>query len=166
MNAVEIAIKMETDAIDFYREAAVKVGNEVGQRMFLSIVGDETRHLQMLTDILQGVDITMEDVNPMMNIRTIFDELKDEMMKRVEATGDELDAFRIAMEMEKKGEEFYRRAASETPSFTEKALFQRLAGEERQHYTAFSNTYFFLANSGNWFMWEERSIVDGGTPWA
>jgi rubrerythrin len=37
MNAVEIAIKMETDAIKFYREAAEKTKHPVGKKMFLSI---------------------------------------------------------------------------------------------------------------------------------
>ena len=166
VNAIEIAIKMETDAIEFYRNAAGKVANKVGQRMFLSIAGDETRHLQMLTDILQGLDITAKDINPMGDIRTIFEELKDQMMKRVEATQDELEALRIAMDMEKEGVEFYRKAASEAPSAKEKALFERLLREEEQHFGVFSNTYFFLRDSGSWFMWEEHSIVDGGTPWA
>jgi len=44
VNAIEIAIKMETDAIDFYTKAAGRVKNKVGQNTFLSIAGDETRH--------------------------------------------------------------------------------------------------------------------------
>jgi rubrerythrin len=166
MNAIEIAIKMETDAIDFYRSASERVKNKVGKKMFLSITEDEKRHLQMLTDILKGLDITAKDINPMKNIRTIFEELKDEMMERVEATGDELEAFRIAMDMEKEGVEFYRKTASAAPSPKERVLFERLARDEEQHFAAFSNTYFFLRDSGSWFMWEEHSIVDGGTPWA
>ncbi|MGD0886177.1 MAG: hypothetical protein ABSA46_15135 [Thermodesulfovibrionales bacterium] len=37
MNAVKIAIRMETDAITFYRDAATTEKNTVGQEMFLSI---------------------------------------------------------------------------------------------------------------------------------
>ncbi|MCL5022376.1 MAG: ferritin family protein [Nitrospirae bacterium] len=166
MNAVKIAMKMETDAIDFYRNAAEKVKNKVGKKMFLSITGDELRHLQMLTDILKGLDIKPKDVNPMKNIKTIFEELKQEMMERVEATEDELSAFKIAMDMEKEGVDFYKKAAAEAQSAKEKALFERLVKEEEQHYAVFSNTYFFMQDSGSWFMWEEYSIVDGGTPWA
>lgn len=166
MNAVEIAIKMETDAISFYGDASKKVKNRVGQKMFLSITEDEKRHLQMLSDILKGLDIHIKDVSPMKNIKTIFEELRDEMMERVEATEDELNAFKIAMDMEKAGVEFYKKAASEAPSPKERALFKRLVTEEEQHYAAFSNTYFFMKDSGSWFMWEEHSIVDGGTPWA
>jgi rubrerythrin len=166
MNAIEIAIKMETDAIDFYRAASEKVQNSVGKKMFLSIMEDEKRHLQMLTDIFKGLDIKAEDIHPMKKIKSIFEEYREEMMERAEATEDEMNAFRIAMDMEKKGMEFYEKAAKDAPSEKERELFKRLVKEEEQHYAVFSNTYFFMQNTGSWFMWEEHSIVDGGTPWA
>ncbi|MDI6800881.1 MAG: ferritin family protein [Thermodesulfovibrionales bacterium] len=166
MNAIEIAIKMETDAIKFYNEAAEKTIHSVGKKMFLTIAEDEKRHLDMLSDILKGLDIKMHDVSPMKNIKTIFEELKHEMMERVEATRDELEAFKIAADMEKQGVEFYKKAAMDAQTEKEKKLFERLVHEEKQHYAIFANTYFFMSDTGSWFMWEEHSIVDGGTPWA
>jgi rubrerythrin len=119
------------------------------------------RHLELLRKIFDGLDITISDVSPMKNIKTVFEEMKDEMMERVEATTDELEAFKIAMQMEKEGLEFYKKAASEVSSEKEKALFERLAVEEQQHYNIFANTHDFLSDTGNWFMWEEHSIVEG-----
>lgn len=164
--AIETAIKMEIDAIDFYTDASVKAKNKVGREMFLSIVEDEKRHLKMLRDILKELDIPLTEVNPMMNIRTIFEELRHEMMERVTATDDELNAFKIAMDMEKKGVEFYKKAALSAETQKQRELFERLTREEEQHFAIFANTYFFMQNTGSWFMWEEHSIVDGGTPWA
>ena len=166
MNAIEIAIKMETDAINFYKEASKKANHSVGKKMFLTIAEDEKRHLDMLNQILKGLDIKIKDVSPMKNIKTVFEEMKDEMMHKVEATTDELEAFKIAMKMEKEGIEFYKKAASGAKTDKEKSLFERLIKEEQQHYDIFANTYFFLSDTGSWFMWEEHSIVDGGTPWA
>ncbi len=166
MNAIEIAIKMETDAIKFYKEAAEKTKNPVGKKMFLTIAGDEKRHLDMLTQIFKGLDLNIKDVSPMKKIKTIFEEMKHEMMEKIEATTDELEAFRVAMQMEKEGIEFYKKALAEAQKEKEKALFERLIKEEQQHYDIFANTYFFMSDTGSWFMWEEHSIVDGGTPWA
>ena len=166
MNAVEIAIKMQTDAIKFYTEAAEKTKNSVGKQMFLTIVQDEKRHLETLTQIFKGLNITVQDVSPMENIRTVFESMKTGMMKRVEATMDELEAFKIAMQMEKEGVEFYKKAAAGAKTEKEKSLFERLIKEEQEHYNIFANTYFFMSDTGSWFMWEEHSIVDGGTPWA
>ena len=166
MNAIEIAIKMETDAIKFYKEASEKTRYPVCKKMLLSIAEDEKRHLEMLSHIFKGLDITIKDVSPMKNIKTVFESLKDEMMQKAEATADELEAFKSAMRMEKEGIEFYKKSLSEAQTEKEKALLKRLIKEEEQHYAVFANTYFFLSDTGSWFMWEERSIVDGGTPWA
>ncbi len=161
MNAIEISIKMEKDAISFYGEAAEKTGSPVGKKMFLTITEDEKRHLKMLSQIFRGLDITIEDVSPMKNIKTVFESMKDEMMQKIEATTDELEAFNVAMQMEKEGMEFYEKAVSEVTSEKEKKLFERLALEEQQHYDIFANTHNFLSDTGNWFMWEEHSIVEG-----
>lgn len=166
MNAIEIAIKMETDAINFYTESAKKTQNPVGKKMFLTIAEDEIRHLELLSQLFEGLEITIKDVSPIKNIKTIFETMKNEMMQRVEAITDELEAFKIAMQMEKEGIEFYKKAVLGAKTEKEKSLFEKLVKEEQQHYDIFANTYFFLANTGNWFMWEEHSIVDGGTPWA
>jgi rubrerythrin len=166
MNAIEIAIRMETDAIKFYTEAAGKCNHTVGKKMFLSIVQDEKRHLEMLSTLFKGLDLKIHEVSPMKNMKSIFEEMKHEMLERVDATSDEMTALKIAMRMEKEGVEFYKKAASEAAADKEKTLFQRLVREEEQHYAIFANTYFFMQDSGSWFMWEEHSIVDGGTPWA
>ncbi len=161
MNAIETATKMETEAIKFYREAADRTSHPAGKGMFLSIVEDEKRHLQMLSDLLKGLDLKIQDVSPLKNIRTVFEEKKDHMMERISASEDELEAFRVAMEMEREGKEFYIKNADSLASETEKKLFHALAKEEEEHYKVFSNTYHFLKDSGNWFMWNEHSIVEG-----
>lgn len=166
MDAIELAIKMETDAIHFYTKSAEKTKHSVGKKMFLTIAEDEKRHLEMLSQIFKGLGIEAKDVSPMKRVKTVFETLRDKMMERVEATTDELEAFKIAMEMEKEGIEFYKKASSDAKTDKEKSLFERLIKEEHRHYDIFANTYFFLSNTGNWFMWEEHSIIDGGTTWA
>ncbi|HSB51346.1 MAG TPA: ferritin family protein [Dissulfurispiraceae bacterium] len=161
MTSVEIAAKMEADAIKFYREGAEKTRNPVGKKMFLSIAEDEKGHLQMLRSALEVCDLKITEAHPIKTVRTIFEEMKDSMMQRVEATTDELEAFRIAMEMEKEGIEFYRAALAETQSEKEKCLFERLIQEEEEHFKIFSETYEFMTDTGNWYMWDEHSIVEG-----
>ncbi len=166
MNAIELAIKTETDAIDFYTKAAEKTTHLIGKKMFLSIIEDEKRHLKALQALFRGLDITVEDVSPMARMKTVFEENKEFMMERIPASADDTDALKVAMEMEKESVEFYERAAAEVKADKEKALFACLVKQENEHFTIFSNTYNFLTDSGNWFMWKEYAIVDGGTPWA
>jgi len=162
MDALEIAVKMETDAIAFYTEAARKTKYPAGKKMFDSVAADEKRHLAMITQIIKGLGATHQESNPIKNIKTVFESLKNEMMKKVEATQDELEAFKIAMQMEKEGKQFYEKTLAKVKTDKEKELFRRLIHEEEQHYEIFANTYQFLSDTGNWFLWEERGIVEGG----
>jgi rubrerythrin len=159
--AVETAMKMETDAMDFYREASRKSVHPFGKKMFEGFIRDETRHLRMLEDILKGLDINPH-TNCTDDVRTVFSELKDQMMNRIEATTDEVEAVRIALDFEEAGYHFYETAAKEASSEKEKNLFEVLTAEEERHYKVLENTYRFLEDTGNWFMWEELSIVEGG----
>lgn len=161
MNAVEVAVKMESDAIAFYRAGAEKTSNPIGKKMFLSIAEDEKHHLEMLTSVMKNLDFKIEDAKPMEKIKTIFDEMKDSMLQKISATSDELDAFKVAMEMEKEGMSFYHEQAGKAQTEKERVLFNTLAKEEEQHYAVFSNTYTYMKDSGNWFLWEERGIIEG-----
>jgi rubrerythrin len=162
MDALELAVKMEKDAISFYLEASKKTNHPAGKKMFLTIMEDEKRHMQMIDQIVKGLQMTREDVSPMNNIKTVFESLKADMMRKVEATGDELEAFKIAMNMEKEGMEFYKKTLAAAKKDKERMLMERLIKEEQQHYDIFANTYQYLSDTGNWFMWEERGIVEGG----
>jgi rubrerythrin len=134
--------------------------------MFLSVVEDEKRHIIYINQLIKGMDFKPEEITPMQNIKTVFEQGKDAMMERAGATKDEMEAFRIAMKMEKEGMEFYRASAAQAPTAKEKALFERLAAEEEQHFAIFQNTCSFLTDTGNWFMWDEHAAVDGGTATA
>ena len=161
MDALELAMKMEKDAIKFYSEAARKTKYPVGKKMFDTITEDEKRHLEMISEIVKGLNVTHKDVSPMKNVKTVFESMKSEMMKKVEASADELEAFKVAMKMEQEGMEFYKKTLAGAKKEKEKALLERLIQEEQQHYAIFANTYQFLAKTGDWFLWEERGIVEG-----
>lgn len=160
--AIKTAIKMETDAMAFYREAAEKSSHPFGKKMYEGFIKDEMRHLQMLEDVMKGLDIKIGPVTPKDEIKTVFSELKDKMMERVKATTDEISAVGIALDFEKAGFEYYKNKAAEAAAGSkEKALFERLALEEQDHYQILENTHSFLKDTGDWFMWQEQGIVEG-----
>ena len=161
MNALEVSKKMETDAIAFYSEAAKKTRHAAGKKMFETIAEDEKRHLEMISQLIKGMNFAAQDVSPMKRVKTVFESMQDQMMKKVAASKDELEAFRIAMQMEKEGKEFYQKSLAAATTEKEKALFKRLIEEEQQHYEIFENTYSHLSDTGNWFLWEERGVIEG-----
>jgi rubrerythrin len=162
MKATEIAIKMETDAVKFYTEAAERVSSRAGKKMFLSIAEDEKRHIEMVKALINGMGISQDNVDPMKKVITVFESMKDQMQEKIASTKEDSEALTIAMQMEKEGFEFYKKTAAEATDENSKTLFSRLVHEEEKHYEMFMNTLNFLNDTGNWFMWQEHSIVEGG----
>jgi rubrerythrin len=160
-DAIETAIKMETDAMSFYSEAANKTKHPFGKEMFKGFIKDETRHLKMLQDMFKGREFEVELVRPKESIKTVFSMLKNEMMQRVTVMDDEMEAVKIALKFEKEGFDFYKASAARSESPKEKMLFEKLSLEENDHYTILLETQKFLENTGQWYMYEERGIVEG-----
>ncbi len=151
----------------FYQRAAEKTRNPIGKRMFLSMIEDEKNQIDDFRCIPEIRDIKVHDVAPpMKKIKTFFEKTGDALLEKIKTTTDEVDALKIAMELEKESIELCERLSKKMQSRKVKALVDRLIKEERQRYAMFSNTYLFLSDSGSWFMWHEHSITDGGTPWA
>jgi rubrerythrin len=162
MNSLEIAVKMETDAVEFYEACASRVSHAVGKQMFLTVAADEKRHITYVRQLIDGMDFRPEDITPAQHLRTVFEQNREVVERKLAASQDELEAFSIALNMETEGFEFYEKAALLAGSEKEKALFLRLAEEEREHYRIFDNTLNYLRDTGLWFMWEERAIYEGG----
>jgi hypothetical protein len=161
MNAVEMTIKMEQDAIDFYTTCAGKTKNPIGRNMFLSIVEDEKYHIACATKVAQGQEFEPAETTPLQDMKTLFEQNKEAMLQRVSATTDELQALEMAMKMEEETIKFYQKAAAQANDTAEKIFFECLIKDEKEHFAIFQDTYSFLSDTGNWFMWDEHSIVEG-----
>ena len=166
-NVIITAVKMEKDGIDFYHKVAEKTSHPFGKKMFLSFAEDEKRHLSVLREIL--ADLKFSDFNrffegktPREKIKTIFGEVKSETEERIAANPDELEALKIGMDMESKSVDFYQSALEKTQDSHQEAFFKRLIEEEEEHYQLLQNTHSYLKDSGDWFLWEEKGLLDGG----
>ncbi len=162
MNTLEIAAKMEKEAVAFYQQCAERTTNPIGKKMFLSIVEDEQYHFECAISMNESArKFTPSATTPLEDMKKIFDEHKQEMLAEVPSTADELDALKIAMKMEEEAIAFYKKAATLAANDEEKHFFDCVIKDEEEHFHIFQNTYSFLEDSGNWFMWEEKGIVEG-----
>jgi rubrerythrin len=161
MISVEMAIKMEKDAVEFYKKCAEKTNSPIGKKMFLSIAEDEQYHIACAINVLKGMGFEPSKTTPKQDMKSIYEQNKDVVMQNVDATTDDVEALKIAMKMEKEGAEFYLKAAAEAVTPAEKALFECLAKDEGEHFTIFQNTCSLLNDSSNWFMWQEHVIYEG-----
>lgn len=161
MDAITAALRMEQEAVDFYTQCAGKTKNPVGRRMFLSIAEDEKYHLACATDMQRKKTFTPAKGTPVGRMKASFDQQKEKILGEVAAGADDLYALTVAMKMEEEAIAFYRRAEEQAKTPGEKAFFECLINDEEEHFRIFQNTHSFLSDSGNWYMWDDHSIVEG-----
>lgn len=163
---IRTAIKMEEDGINFYHKAEEKTSYPLAKKMFLSFTEDEKRHLTVLREIL--VDLKFSDFDqffgekPRHKIENIFKKARNEIRERIAANPDELETLKIGIDMELESVEFYQTALEKSEDNLQKAFLRRLVEEEKEHLQLLQNTHSYLKNSGDWFLWEEKGLLNGG----
>jgi len=163
---IRTAIKMEESGIGFYQKAEEKTSYPLAKKMFLSFAEDEKRHLTVLKKIL--TDLKFSDLDqffaerPRQKIENIFRKVKNEIKERITANPDELEALKIGIDMELESVQFYQTALEKSEDNLQKAFLRRLVEEEKEHLQMLQNTHSYLKNSGDWFLWEEKALLNGG----
>ena len=166
---LKCAMQMEKDGIEYYAEAATNSSQALGRNLFLSLVEDEKKHYEWLEQLLESVEGACADapaVRGKERFETIFSEARKESGGVVKGTNSDLEAIDRACEMEKKGFEYYKKAAAESSNTALKELCEKLADWESNHFEMLQNTKKYLQDPKEWFTWEEGALLDGGGAFA
>jgi rubrerythrin len=159
---LEYAIQLERDGQAFYGDAAAKTRNPLGKKMFESLAADERRHEAVLRAVAAEQGVSLEGAMPKERIVTLFAELGAAIRAQLGAEPDDNAVLEEALGMERASVELYAGQAGKAGGSEEKALYERLAAEERQHVEILQSTLAYLNDTGHWFLWDEQAILDGG----
>jgi rubrerythrin len=167
LEALRIAISMETDGKEYYLKASESSGTKVGKELFTSLAEAEDRHKQVFTSIYQAISAKKawpttqlaKDVGK--KLRTI---LSGASVKQspVAKGSSELNAVQTAIDMEVKTYDFYTAESNAARYDIEKEFYQKLAAEERQHQLVLVDYYEYLKDPAQWFTTKEHHSLDGG----
>ena len=145
LDAIMRAMEIEKDTFDFYTRAEQKTFDQGGKRIFRWLAKTEEAHYLKLTELYSsleesgrwvfygGTTISLEEVCPG-NSCVSFD------------TGD-LEALKIAMDIEKKGIAFYEDLAGRTDDQDGKGMLTTLRNEEVEHLRVITEKYNQLKKS-------------------
>ena len=156
---------MEMDGIKFYSDLAAKTLHPMGNAMFKSFVEDEKLHAKRLRALLSTRNETIQTkgksaVNPRERLVAIFQEMGDELKKKVNVNTNDIEAVKLAMGIEEKGMKFYEQAAKETVDKKDSETYRFLAGEGKTHFSILKNSLEYLENTELWEAESEGRIYD------
>ena len=168
LDALRIAIRMETSGQEYYLKAGRESNNELGKKLLESLSTEEAIHRQKFEKIYDT--IRSQKAWPVITfqpgraegLRTIFARATEELCSTVRVLSTELGAIEKAMEMENKTYDFYKSQEEKTSYDAEKDFYQSLAAEERGHYLVLLDYYEYLKDPAGWFVNKEHPSLDGG----
>lgn len=165
--ALKEAMQLEIDGERFYTEAARKTNHSYGKRLFERLAEEEKIHLKKVQEIYASLEkgqkwpaashLTRMDST----IQNIFKEAGTELNKTVKANTGDLEAIKVAMNMEEKSINLYDGQSKKAEDPFEKRFFLMLSYEERGHYLALLDSYDYLTDPQGWLESKERRLLEG-----
>jgi len=168
IKALEVALKNESTERDFYLKHAARTKSEFGKKMFMSIANDEAEHYERIKALHKKLKekgkwperlaLTVKGTK----IKSVLNKLSKIAEKTAKADNNDLEAVKIAINFEKKGEKFYSDLQKSAVDPKEKTFFGMLADMEREHRLSLEDTRDYFKDPVSWFRVRERHHLDGG----
>ena len=112
MNSIEFAIKMELDGEKYYREQAENNQDNPLNIIFVFLADDEKGHAALLQNELEKITYDLADNQTLADTNNVFKERGD-FKNKFEKIPNQLDVYRMALQMEKDSIELYQKFFTE-----------------------------------------------------
>jgi rubrerythrin len=138
------ALKLERKGSKFYSEAEKKTENETGKNMFRQLAKEEEEHIESLKKMFKNLypEKPFKDI-PLFEVR-------------ISEYSGEVEALKIAIDMEKQSIEFY----SDWAEGNLESLFKELIEFEKEHLELLEAELDYVRKTGFWFDYYESSQED------
>jgi len=164
----QTAIQMEIDGKEYYQQMSQRSTNQLGRELFQSLAAEEDIHRQKFEELYEVIRSKKAwpktDFQPDRGkrLRTLFSKAVQETGSNLEATATEIDAVKVAMDMENKTFDFYDSQSQNATHDAEREFYESLAAEERGHHLILIDYYEYIKNPASWFVSKEHPSLDGG----
>lgn len=149
MDIFDFAIKMEQDAQQLYRDLAEKATTPGVRQIFTMLADDEATHEKAIEVLKRKNGSNKIDDSSIPEITTVFKDLKDHISE-IALSKEQLDDYRIALEIEKKGFAYYKEQFEKSDTAEAKRLFKSIANQELYHIKTVENLVDMLEKPQWW----------------
>jgi|UniRef100_A0A7V3VSK4 rubrerythrin len=158
MNAIDYALKMELDGKALYEQQAKNSTDPRLKQLFSMLARDEQRHYEIIEGFKKS-SYDYKGTDTFKTTKNMFSEMLDKKQTfKVET--NVFDAYRQAIEMEKKSVELYLSESTKSKNAQEKSVLLKLAEEEKKHQTILENLTEFVRKGEEWVESAEFTHLD------
>ena len=145
MNGFDYAVQMELDGEKFYREQALVNKDNVLNPVFLSLADDEKKHAKMIQEKQADQD-SLVDQTVVVETKNVFTNATG--VDSVESAINQVTAYKIALEMEQKSIDLYKKLLAESKA--DKGMLEFLIKQEEQHYQLIEEIIEMVDRPNEW----------------
>ncbi len=131
MDLFEFSIQMEKDAENLYRKMAENAPVEGIKKVLLMLAEDEVKHRIAIEQLQKKIAVNPQK-GVALDIKTVFEDMKQNKTITT-ISEDAVDDYRKAVEIERRGAEFYKEKFAEADDPVSKRLFEALMKQETYH---------------------------------
>jgi rubrerythrin len=150
MSIFEFAMKMEQDGEKFYRDLAGKTTNAGLKQIFTYLADEEVKHYNLFKGLLERQPSEYESTDILADSKNVFAQMKESGAVDVTDDASQLEAYKQALEWEKKAYEFFEEKCAEATDPKEKKFLETIAKEERRHYRLIDGIIEFIGQPESW----------------
>jgi len=167
IEVLQLAVRMEVEGKEFYQQASQKSSNKLAKELFQHLANEEETHRKKFEEIYEALKKGQNwpDIEPPSEkgkrLKSLFAEATKALGSKITVAESELEAIKIAMDMEIKSYNLYQSRSEESTLPVEKRFYETLAGEERGHHLALVDSYEYLSDPAGWFTKSEHWSLDG-----
>ncbi len=167
IEVLQLAVRTEVEGKEFYQQASQKSSNKLAKELFQQLAKEEDIHRKRFEEIYEALKKgrNWPDVGARSEkgkkLKSLFAEATKALGSEIKVAESELEAIKIAMDMESKSYDLYQSRSEESTLPVEKRFYETLAGEERGHHLALLDSYEYLSDPAGWFTKKEHWSLDG-----
>ncbi len=168
IKALEVALNNESRERDYYLKQAERTSNSFGKMMFQSIAKDEDEHYKKILELHEKLkeEGKWPETIPLKvkgtDMKSILKKVVDSVDTSAEADTDDMEAVKVAIDFEAKGEKFYSDLRDSVDNLVEKEFYSTLASMEREHRLSLEDTLDYFKDPEGWYRMKEKRHLDGG----
>jgi rubrerythrin len=168
LQVLQFAIQMEIDGKQFYLKASRASTNDLGKKLLQTLADEEDIHRRKFEEIYDSIRVKKEwpktgfQPDGGKKLRTVFAQAIEETNAVAPYLEAELDAVKMAMEMEHKSKDYYQKQSETATYDIERDFYQNLVTEEREHHLVLLDYFEYLKDPAAWFVHKEHPSLDGG----
>lgn len=147
MNSIEFAINLEMKGKKFYLQQAENTKDSGLKSIFLTLAEEESIHARILKN--KAETLPYELVDTYAEIKNLFVEIgayKD----LIKTTPDVIDAYRTALENERKSIELYNEMLKETSNEKDRKIIEFILEQENDHYKVMEQLVEMVSRPQEW----------------